>query len=69
VKHPGIPSTGVGDTDGVRSPGGGLQVGVTLNWDAGRNVSFIIYIHRIYLTKVTFILVKDSKSKTTNSPF
>jgi len=68
VKHPGIPSTGVGDTDGVRSPGGGLQVGVTLNWDARRNASFIIYIHRIY-TKVTFILVKDSKSKITNSPF
>ena len=51
------------------APGGGLQVVVTLLWDTRKNVSLITYIHRGYLTKVTFILAKDSKFKITKSPF
>jgi len=67
--EPPIPLTGGGDTNGVRSRGGGLQVGVTLLWDTQKNVSLVMYIHKGYLTKVTFILAKDSKSKITKSPF
>jgi len=65
-----IPVAGVGDTEGARStPRGGLQFGVTLQWDARKNISLIMNIHKVYLTRVTFILAKDSKSKITKSPF
>ena len=64
-----IPLTGVGDTVGVPCLGGGLQVGVTLNWDTKNSVFLIRYIHKICLTKVIFIVEKHSKSKITKSPF
>ena len=64
-----IPLRGVRDPEGVPCSGGGLQVGVTVDFDSRENVFLFMYIHKIYLTKVTFILAKDSKLKITKSPF
>lgn len=53
----------MGDIVGVPCLGGGLQVGVTLNWVTKKNVFLIRYVHKICLTKVTFIVEKYSKSR------